>query len=71
MLSAAKQNKSNNENVIMQKDHTMPLAFYEVPDDVVAAADVRIQKQVQSVYGEIRRTRKAAALTASKIVLNA
>jgi hypothetical protein len=54
----------------MQKDDSMPLAFYEVPDNVVAEADNRIQKQVQPVYGEIRRTRKAAALTASKIVLN-
>lgn len=71
MPSAAKQNKSNNAAVVMQKDNTMPLAYYEVPDNLVVAADERIQKQVQSVYGEIRRTRKAAALSASKIVLNA
>lgn len=39
--------------------------------DEVAKANARIQKKVQPVINQIKKTRRAASITASKIILNA
>lgn len=39
-------------------------------DKEVAKADARIQKKVQPVFSEIRKARRTAMLSASKIILN-
>ena len=42
-----------------------------IPDTKVARANARIQKKIQPIFHQIKKTRRAAAITASKIVLNA
>lgn len=42
-----------------------------VPAHQVAQANARIQKRVQPIFHQIKKTRLAAAITASKIKLNA
>lgn len=42
-----------------------------IPADEAAKANARIQKKVQPVLMQIRKTRRAAAMTASRIILNA
>lgn len=40
-------------------------------EEEVEKANARIQKRVQPVFYQIKKTRRAAAITASKIILNA
>ncbi|WP_407524622.1 hypothetical protein PDL71_01965 [Lacibacter sp. MH-610] len=49
----------------------MAVQFETVPVADVDKANARIQRKVQPVFNQIKRTRKAAAITASKIILNA
>lgn len=47
------------------------LTLQLVPAEKVAAANARIQKELQPVFEKIKRARKASAIAASKIILNA
>lgn len=42
-----------------------------LPAATVAMANARIQGSVQPIMNQIKKTRRAAAITASKIILNA
>lgn len=42
-----------------------------VPTEEVAKANARIQRRVQPIFHKIKKTRRAAAIRASKIILNA
>jgi hypothetical protein len=42
-----------------------------IPAEEVAKANARIQRRIQPIFHKIKITRRAAAIRASKIILNA
>lgn len=49
----------------------MSVEIETVPVATVDRANARIQRKIQPIFNQIKRTRRAAAITASKIILNA
>lgn len=68
MAKAVKKAATKKSEVIVVGNITIELGT--LAESVVAKADARIQKKVQPIFGEIRRARRAAALSSSKIILN-
>jgi len=63
--------KKAKEGMIRLSVGDITLDVHPVPDHEVVKANARIQKKVQPIFHQIKRTRRNAAITASKIVLNA
>jgi hypothetical protein len=70
-MPVAKKNAGTKKKTIRIQVGSMTMTVEPLPDDVVAKANARIQKQVQPVFGQVKKNRRAAAITASKIILNA
>lgn len=63
--------KSQKKETIRLRVGNVFLTFEPFSETEVAKANARIQKKVQPVFHQIKKTRRAAAITASKIILNA
>lgn len=67
---ATKKNPIKKESLELQVSN-MVVTLHPIPVDEVAKANARIQKKVQPIFHKIKTTRRAAAIRASKIILNA
>ena len=63
--------KAPKKETIRLRVGNMVLTVEPISEAEVAKANARIQKKVQPVFHQIKKTRRAAAITASKIILNA
>lgn len=70
MAAATKKNTAKKETLTLKVGH-LTMKVEPVPMHEVALANARIQKKVQPVFHEIKKTRRAAEITASRLILNA
>ena len=70
-MAATIKKKPIQEETIELHVGNMVVKLKPVPADEVAKANARIQKRVQPIFHKIKTTRRAAAIRASKIILNA
>lgn len=63
--------KAKKKETIRLRVGNMVLTVEPFSEEEVAKANARIQRKVQPVFHQIKKTRRAAAITASKIILNA
>jgi hypothetical protein len=71
MPVATKKKAVKKEKTLKLRVGNIVLTVEPVPAHEVALANARIQRRVAPVFHQIRKTRRAAAITASKIILNA
>ena len=69
-MPVTKKKKTKKETMTLSVGD-ITLDVHPIPDDEVAKANARIQKKVQPIFPQIKKTRRNAAITASTIVLNA
>jgi hypothetical protein len=62
--------KNRNENSFEIRIGKRYISVTPLPSNEVAKANARIQRKVQPVVSALKKTRRAATITASRIILN-
>lgn len=63
--------KNRNENSFEIRIGKRYISVTPLPSNEVVKANSRIQRKVQPTVSALKKTRRAAAITASRIILNA